>query len=514
MYKKLILSLSLLFCLSSVEIHSFYRPKSNKDELVGALIQVATVVAVMAVQIKMMNYMTTKSFSIVKNITTRFADVAGIPEAIASVKRLVAHIKNPKQYKEIGAKPPKGILFHGPPGTGKTLLARALAGESGCSFIAISSTDLFDKWIGSSENNLQSLFSAARWQAWWTGKPCIIFIDEFDSLAASRDSAGGFQANIINKFLTEMDGFLSKGDDIIVVAATNRLESLDSAVLRPGRFDEQIYVGTPDVTGRADILKIHMRKIKHAGMDEKNVKKIAFATPGFTGAEIANLVNRAAVIASKKGLKEVTIAEFQDARNQMIVGDRNETKVMTEKEKRVIAYHESGHAMMLLLEPEMNLELHQITICPRGNALGLTTYLPRWEESITSKEAMLHQIRLALGGRAAEELVFGLISTGASSDFKSANAIARRMICDYGMTDEFGMVIYKDRDSEEINRLVKKIIDQEYVQVSKLLEDNIDKLNALSQALLNKDTLDAEEVYELLQIAPPVGVRDEEFQAA
>jgi len=510
MIKKILFSLSLLFCFNSFDLYSdnnkdtIIEKKKTTTEKIFEIAQLTTSFMFLIIITYMQHRMKTISFNIINNVETKFSDVAGIDEAIASVKRLVSNIKDPAASKELGAKLPKGILLHGPPGTGKTLLARALAGEANCSFIAISSTELFSKWIGQSEANIRALFSTARWEAWWTGKPCIIFIDEFDSLARNRNYSRSFEANIFNQLLTEMDGFTSKSDNIIVIAATNKLDHLDPAVLRPGRFDEQIYVGTPDVQGRANILKIHIKNIKHSGMDEENIMKMAFATPGFSGAQLANLVNRAAIIATKKGLKAVTIEEFQDARDQIIVGERNETKFISEKERIVIAYHEAGHALMLLLAPEMNLELHQVTICPRGNALGLTTYLPRYESLITSKEDMLHQVMLCLGGRAAEELVFGLISTGASGDFNEATNIVKSMISDYGMTEEFGMVARKkDRGSEKVNDLIKKIIDEMYLKVMNLLRLNRDKLDLLVQALLKKDTLNAEEVYELLGITPP-----------
>jgi cell division protease FtsH len=437
----------------------------------------------------------------VTNIQTRFTDVAGLPEAIKSLKRLGDMIQNPAKYKAMGAKLPKGILLYGPPGTGKTLLAQAVAGELDCSLIVINTPEILNMFLGESEAIIKAIFDSARCEARDTEKHCIIFFDEIDSLAGKRSNNARAMNSILEALLVQMDGF-SKSN-IIVIGTTNRVKDLDDAILRPGRFDEKIYVGEPDEQGRADILDIYMKRIQHT-VTQENMRRIILQTGGFSGAELANLVNRAATIALEKGLTLVTITELQDAYDQIVLGVRNESVIISEKNKRITAYHESGHALMLLLFPEMNKEFNQITICPRGNALGYVDYIRKDQHAHVTKEDILHYIMFCLGGRAAEELIFGAVSTGASQDFKQATEVALDMICKYGMTEEFGMVARKeDSDSKEVNDLIKKILDELYLKVKNLLRANRDKMDLLVEALLKKDTLNAEEVYELLGITPP-----------
>ncbi|HRN77987.1 MAG TPA: ATP-dependent zinc metalloprotease FtsH [Candidatus Dependentiae bacterium] len=442
-------------------------------------------------------------------IKETFNSVAGVTEAKEELKDVVDFLKNPQKYKRMGAKIPRGVLLVGEPGNGKTLLARAVAGEATCPFFSISGSDFIEVFVGVGAARVRDLFAQARKHA-----PCIVFIDEIDAVGRHRGSGlgGGHdeREQTLNQLLTEMDGFQTNEAPVIVLAATNRVDVLDKALLRPGRFDRHVDVPYPDVTSREQILRVHAQHVK---VDSENVdlKKIAQGTPGFSGADLANLINEAAIIASKREQGYVTIEDFEEARDKIMLGKELKTIVLTENDKKVTAYHEAGHALVRLLMPEHTDPLHKVTIIPRGRALGVTHYLPEREKHTSTKDEMLASIASALGGRAAEELVFDSATTGAYSDFQVASKIARAMVCNYGMSAQVGPIIYgqsnqdfvySQKTAEQLDAEVKNIIDMCYTKACDLLRSNRDKLDALSQALLEKETMYAGEIYVLLGIEP------------
>jgi cell division protease FtsH len=443
------------------------------------------------------------------SIKENFDSVAGAQEAKEDLQELVDFLKNPVKYRKLGAQITKGVLLVGEPGTGKTLLARAVAGEANCPFFSVSGSDFIEVFVGVGAARVRDLFAQARKQA-----PCIVFIDEIDAVGRQRGSGLGGgndeREQTLNQLLTEMDGFESNVEPIIVIAATNRADVLDKALLRPGRFDRQIEVPMPDLKSREDILKVHLKKIKAA--DDVDAYKIARGTPGYTGADLANLVNEAALAASRHDLDVVSMAEFEAARDKLMLGKENRTMVQTPKELAITAYHEAGHAIVRLLMPEVMDPLHKVTIVPRGRALGVTHYLPERDKYSTTKEELLAHIASALGGRAAEEVVFNTVTTGAYSDFQAASKTARSMVRYYGMSDALGKVVYdtnneynanfSEQTFERIDKEVQKIIDEQYAFVVKMLHEHRDKLDVLAKALLEKETMYASEIYELLGIAP------------
>ncbi|MBP9765584.1 ATP-dependent zinc metalloprotease FtsH, partial [Candidatus Babeliales bacterium] len=354
-------------------------------------------------------------------IKERFTSVAGAHEAKEELQDIVDFLKDAPKYQRLGARITRGALLIGEPGTGKTLLARAVAGEANCPFFSVSGADFIEVFVGVGASRVRDLFAEAKKKA-----PCIIFIDEIDAIGRQRSTGigGGNEEReqTLNQLLTEMDGFETSKEPVIVLAATNRADILDKALVRPGRFDRQIVVPIPDLISREEILRVHLKKVKHVA--DLDIKGIARGTPGFTGADLENLVNEAAIIASKKNLAEVTMYEFEEARDKVMLGKESKTKILTEYDKKVTAYHEGGHALIRLLMPKDTDPLHKVTIIPRGGALGVTHFLPEREKYLRNKEELLASIAAALGGRAAEELVFNEISTGASSDFKAATDIA------------------------------------------------------------------------------------------
>lgn len=442
-------------------------------------------------------------------IKENFDSVAGAQEAKEDLQELVDFLKNPAKYSKLGAQITKGVLLVGEPGTGKTLLARAVAGEANCPFFSVSGSDFIEVFVGVGAARVRDLFAQARKQA-----PCIVFIDEIDAVGRQRGSGLGGgndeREQTLNQLLTEMDGFEANLEPIIVIAATNRADVLDKALLRPGRFDRQIEVPMPDLKSREDILKVHLKKIKAA--DDVDAYKIARGTPGYTGADLANLVNEAALLASRNDLDVVSMAEFEAARDKLMLGKENRTMAQTEKELAVTAYHEAGHAIVRLLMPDVMDPLHKVTIVPRGRALGVTHYLPERDKYSTTREELLGHIASALGGRAAEEVAFNTVTTGAYSDFQVASKTARSMVRFYGMSDALGKVVYDGNNEynanfsqqtfERIDKEVQKIIDEQYAFVVKMLNENRDKLDTLAQALLEKETMYASEIYELLGITP------------
>jgi len=440
-------------------------------------------------------------------IKERFTSVAGAHEAKEELQDIVDFLKDAPKYQRLGARITRGALLVGEPGTGKTLLARAVAGEANCPFFSVSGSDFIEVFVGVGASRVRDLFAEAKKKA-----PCIVFIDEIDAIGRQRSSnlGGGNEEReqTLNQLLTEMDGFETSKEPVIVLAATNRADILDKALVRPGRFDRQIIVPIPDLVSREEILRVHLKKIKHVA--DLDVRGIARGTPGFTGADLANLVNEAALIASKMNLSEVTMYEFEEARDKLMLGKESKTKLLTDQDKKITAFHEAGHALVRLLMPKDTDPLHKVTIIPRGSALGVTHFLPEREKYNRTKEEMLASIASALAGRAAEELVFNEISTGAFSDFKAATGIARDMVCYYGMSDVLGKRVYMDsydtkggyseKTYELIDAEITRILDEQYVIAMNMLTAHRDMLDKLSFALLDKETLYAADIYELLGI--------------
>ena len=443
-------------------------------------------------------------------IKERFTSVAGAHEAKEELMDIVDFLKDPAKYRRLGAKITKGALLVGEPGTGKTLLARAVAGEANCPFFSVSGSDFIEVFVGVGASRVRDLFEQAKKNA-----PCIVFIDEIDAIGRQRGASAGGGGNeereqTLNQLLTEMDGFESSKEPVIVLAATNRPDVLDKALLRPGRFDRRVEVPVPDLKSREEILRVHLKKVK--AVSDLDVKKIARGTAGFSGADLANLVNEATIIASKKNLAEVSMYEFEEARDKIMLGKELKTIALTDKDKKITAYHEAGHALSRLLMPNETDPLHKVTIVPRGRALGVTHFIPEREKYNKTKEELLANIATALAGRAAEELVFKELSTGAYSDFRAATDTARAMVCHYGMTEALGKRVYLDtydakggysqKTFEKIDNEITRILDEQYDRVMSMLVEHRDKLNLLSETLLDKETMYASEIYELLGIEP------------
>jgi cell division protease FtsH len=451
-------------------------------------------------------------------IKTTFADVAGVDEAREEVSELVEYLRDPARFQKLGGKIPRGVLMSGPPGTGKTLLARAIAGEAKVPFFSISGSDFVEMFVGVGASRVRDMFDQAKKQA-----PCIIFIDEIDAVGRHRGGGHGGghdeREQTLNQLLVEMDGFEGH-EGIIVIAATNRPDVLDRALLRPGRFDRQIYVGLPDIRGREQILKVHMRKVP---LDEAvDASIIARGTPGFSGADLANLVNEAALFAARANKRLVMMEEFEKARDKIMMGAERKSMVMSEKEKTMTAYHEAGHAIIGFLMPEHD-PVHKVTIIPRGRALGLTQYLPEDDKHSYSRRYLLGRIASAYGGRIAEELTGGLdaVSTGAQSDIEMATNMARSMVTKWGLSEKLGPLhygedegaypgtarsTYSDGTSKLIDEETRRIIDECYSQASQLLEKNRDILEAMKDALMEYETIDSDQVEDLMArrtVRPP-----------
>jgi cell division protease FtsH len=438
----------------------------------------------------------------------RFRDVAGADEEKQELIEVVDFLKDPRKFAELGARIPKGVLLVGPPGTGKTLLARAVAGEAGVPFFSISGSDFVEMFVGVGASRVRDLFENAKKNA-----PCIIFIDEIDAVGRHRGSGMGGgndeREQTLNQLLAEMDGFETSPTPVIVIAATNRKDVLDKALLRPGRFDRIVTVPYPDLKSREAILGVHVKNVLAA--EDLDVKKIAQGTPGFSGADLANLVNEATIIASKENKDMVNMHDFDAARDKIMLGKESKSIMLTNEDKKLIAYHEAGHALVRLLLPETSDPLHKVTIIPRGSALGVTHFLPEREKYITSKEEMEASVMSALGGRVAEEITFNKLTTGAYSDFQTANRIVRNMVCHYGMSLELGTVIYgqqhgdfeySQKTAEKIDAEVQRLTKLYHEQTRTLLENNRDKLDTLANALIEKETMHADEIYALLGIEP------------
>ncbi|MFS8608272.1 MAG: ATP-dependent zinc metalloprotease FtsH [Gammaproteobacteria bacterium] len=448
-----------------------------------------------------------------------FADVAGVEEAKEEVVEIVDFLKDPAKFQRLGGKIPKGVLMVGPPGTGKTLLARAIAGEAKVPFFTISGSDFVEMFVGVGASRVRDMFEQAKKHA-----PCIIFIDEIDAVGRHRGAGlgGGHdeREQTLNQLLVEMDGF-EGNEGVIVIAATNRPDVLDPALLRPGRFDRQVVVPLPDVRGREQILKVHMRKVPV----DPNVKPavIARGTPGFSGADLANLVNEAALLAARANRRTVRMEEFDKAKDKIMMGTERRSMVMSEEEKRLTAYHESGHAIVGLLVPDHD-PVYKVTIIPRGRALGVTMFLPEEDRYSYSKQRLMSQMKSLFGGRIAEELIFGrdYVTTGASNDIERATEIARNMVTKWGLSDRLGPLTYTEDDGEiflgrsvtrhkqvsdvtahAIDEEVRSLIDTAYNEARELLKANIDKLHMMADALMKYETIDEHQIKDIMEGRTP-----------
>jgi cell division protease FtsH len=455
-----------------------------------------------------------------------FEDVAGIEEAKGELEEIVEFLRDPQKFQRLGGKIPKGVLLVGPPGTGKTLLARSIAGEANVPFFTISGSDFVEMFVGVGASRVRDMFEQGKKNA-----PCIIFIDEIDAVGRHRGAGLGGgndeREQTLNQMLVEMDGFESN-EGVIIIAATNRPDVLDPALLRPGRFDRQVVVPNPDVNGREKILRVHMRKVPLAS--DVDPKVIARGTPGFSGADLANLVNEAALLAARTGRRTVGMAELEAAKDKVMMGAERRSLVMSEDEKRMTAYHEAGHALVAMHEPECD-PVHKATIIPRGRALGLVMSLPAGDRYSKHKSKMKAELAMAMGGRVAEELIFGSdkVSNGASGDIKMATDQARRMVTEWGMSENLGMIAYGSNDQEvflghsvtqsknisestaqKIDGEIRAIIDGAYARATKVLSENIDELHLLAKGLLEHETLSGDEIKQVIKGEPVIRNRPDE----
>ena len=441
-----------------------------------------------------------------------FADVAGCDEAKEEVAELVEFLRDPSRFQKLGGKIPRGVLMVGPPGTGKTLLAKAIAGEAKVPFFSISGSDFVEMFVGVGASRVRDMFEQAKKHA-----PCIIFIDEIDAVGRHRGSGmgGGHdeREQTLNQMLVEMDGF-EGGEGVIVIAATNRPDVLDKALLRPGRFDRQVMVGLPDIKGREQILRVHMRKVPLA--DDVRPDVLARGTPGFSGADLANLVNEAALFAARRNKRAVHMQDFEDAKDKVYMGPERRSMVIREEDRRKTAYHESGHAVVAMSLPKAD-PVHKVTIMPRGWALGVTWQLPEFDQFSQYKDKMLEEIAILFGGRLAEELFVGEVSTGASNDFERATKLARGMVTKYGMSDALGTMVYADDDAgfgvhnktiseatqQKVDAEIRRILDDQYGVARRILEEKRSVVEAMTNALMEWETIDSEQVKALMEGRTP-----------
>ena len=441
-----------------------------------------------------------------------FQDVAGADEAKEELKETIDFLKDPAKFRRLGGRIPKGVLMSGPPGTGKTLLAKAVAGEAGVPFYSISGSDFVEMFVGVGASRVRDLFEEGRRNA-----PCILFIDEIDAVGRSRGAGMGSgndeREQTLNQLLVEMDGF-DATEGIIVIASTNRPDVLDPALMRPGRFDRQVYVSLPDVRGREAILGVHAEKVKMASDVELRI--IARGTPGFSGADLRNLINEAALFAARSNRKEVTLAELEWARDKVMMGPERKSMVMSEDERKTTAYHEAGHALVSALLPNAD-PIHKVTIIPRGRALGVTAYLPVNDNRSYDVEYLSNRITIAMGGRAAEEVIFDQLTTGASNDIQQATETVRNMICRWGMNNKFGPIVlgsdeqqsvmgqalgkereYSEDTAEQIDTEMRDMVKSHYEQACQLLRDNLDTLHQIAHTLLEEETIEGSRIMEML----------------
>jgi cell division protease FtsH len=447
--------------------------------------------------------------------TVTFGDVAGCDEAKEEVFEIVDFLKDPQKFQKLGGHIPHGVLLVGPPGTGKTLLARAIAGEAKVPFFSISGSDFVEMFVGVGASRVRDMFENAKKNA-----PCIIFIDEIDAVGRHRGAGMGGgndeREQTLNQMLVEMDGFESNSG-VIVVAATNRSDVLDRALLRPGRFDRQVHVGLPDIRGREQILQVHMRKVPIS--TDVNAAVLARGTPGFSGADLANLVNESALFAARRNKRSVDMQDFEDAKDKIYMGPERKSAVMREEERRNTAYHESGHAVVAKVLPKAD-PVHKVTIMPRGMALGVTWQLPEFDRVNLYKDRMLEELAILFGGRAAEEVFLNSMSTGASNDFERATKMARDMVTRYGMSDSLGTMVYVDTEQQgmfgpnssksvseltqqKVDAEIRSLIDSQYALAKSILENNKDKVEAMVQALMDWETIDAEQINDIMDGRPP-----------
>ncbi|HEX6727689.1 MAG TPA: ATP-dependent zinc metalloprotease FtsH [Nitrospira sp.] len=441
-----------------------------------------------------------------------FSDVAGVDEAKEEVLEIIEFLKDPRKFQKLGGRIPKGVLVVGPPGTGKTLLAKAIAGEAGVPFFSISGSDFVEMFVGVGASRVRDLFEQGKKHA-----PCIIFIDEIDAVGRLRGAGlgGGHdeREQTLNQLLVEMDGF-DTTEGVILVAATNRPDVLDPALLRPGRFDRQVVVNRPDLKGRSEILKVHTKKVPVAANVE--LEKIARGTPGFSGADLENLVNEAALWAARQNKKEVENIDFEMAKDKVMMGAERKSMILTDEEKRITAYHEAGHALMAKLLPGTD-PVHKVTIIPRGRALGVTMQLPTDDRHNYSKEFLYNTLAILMGGRVAEELVFKHVTTGAGNDLERATDLARKMVCEWGMSEKLGPLTFGQKEDSvflgrdfatkrdvsdqvalEIDQEIKRFVTENYERAKRVLTEQMTSLKALAEALLEKEVLDAPEIDQIL----------------
>ncbi|MFZ6748083.1 ATP-dependent zinc metalloprotease FtsH [Undibacterium sp. Ren11W] len=448
------------------------------------------------------------------NNNVTFADVAGCDEAKEEVTEIVEFLRDPTKFQKLGGRIPRGVLMVGPPGTGKTLLARAIAGEAKVPFFTIAGSDFVEMFVGVGASRVRDMFDNAKKHS-----PCIIFIDEIDAVGRHRGAGMGGgndeREQTLNQMLVEMDGF-EPNSGVIVVAATNRADVLDKALLRPGRFDRQVTVGLPDIRGREQILNVHMRKVPIAPDVKADI--LARGTPGFSGADLANLVNESALFAARRNKRLVEMQDFEDAKDKIYMGPERKSMVMREDERKNTAYHESGHAVVAKLLPKAD-PVHKVTIMPRGNALGLTWQLPEHDQISGYKDKMLEEISILFGGRIAEELFVGQMSTGASNDFSRATKLARSMVTRFGMSDSLGVMVYEDSQQDgyfggasktiseatqqKVDAEIRSILDAQYAISRQLLEQNRDKVEAMTKALLDWETIDADQINDIMSGVDP-----------
>jgi cell division protease FtsH len=441
-----------------------------------------------------------------------FDDVAGIDEAKEELQETIEFLRDPKKFTRLGGRIPKGVLLVGAPGTGKTLLARAIAGEAGVPFFSISGSDFVEMFVGVGASRVRDLFVQGKKNA-----PCIVFMDEIDAVGRHRGAGlgGGHdeREQTLNQLLVEMDGFESN-EGVILISATNRPDVLDPALLRPGRFDRQVVVPVPDIKGREQIFKVHVRKTVLG--DNVDLSVLARGTPGFTGADIENMVNEAALMAARRGKDKVEMAELEDAKDKVMMGAERKSMIISDDEKKTTAYHEAGHTLVAKLIPKAD-PIHKVTIIPRGRALGLTQQLPIDEKHTYPKDYLLDNIAILMGGRVAEELVLNIQTTGAGNDIEKASDLARKMVCDFGMSDNLGPLTFGKREeqiflgreiaqhrdysemtAQKIDEEVRNIVTGGYGRANKLIKDNLDTLHRMATALLEKETLDAEDIDKIM----------------
>ncbi len=451
------------------------------------------------------------------NNSITFADVAGCDEAKEEVTEIVDFLRDPSKFQKLGGRIPRGVLMVGSPGTGKTLLAKAIAGEAKVPFFSISGSDFVEMFVGVGASRVRDMFEQAK-----KNSPCIIFIDEIDAVGRQRGAGVGGgndeREQTLNQLLVEMDGF-EGNQGVIVIAATNRPDVLDPALMRPGRFDRQVVVPLPDVRGREQILNVHMRKVPLA--EDVKADILARGTPGMSGADLANLVNEAALFAARKTKRFVDMNDFEMAKDKIMMGTERRSMVMPEEERRNTAYHESGHALVARLLPKTD-PVHKVTIMPRGRALGLTLQLPEGDRYSLDKDRMLNMMAMLFGGRIAEEVFMNQMTTGASNDFERATQLARDMVMRYGMTESLGPMVYAENEGEvflgrsvtqtkniseatmqKVDTEVRRIIDEQYARARKLIEDNADKMHAMANALLELETIDADQINDIMEGRPP-----------